>query len=146
MDNITEIIQNEIDALENNPVETIEPVKRKRGRPKKSENVNNVTKENNNISLIPISGIVNILLDKFKLTTLSEFESNSLDDAFTKVLNKYIELNYSEEINLTLIVLIILSSRYNEYKKSKLNTRENGNREKLSNKEELKSVPANDNN
>lgn len=130
---IKNIIENEINNIENN--ENI--VKKKRGRPKKNkiDEINN-NDNSNNISIIPVSGIVNLIFDRLKVSTLTETESNILDESFTKVINKYIALNYTDEINLTLILLIIISSRYNEYKKSKHNSGQDRDRQVVSDKKE----------
>lgn len=100
------------------------PVKRKRGRPRKNkeqskEEIKETTNEVDNFDILPVSSIVNIVLDRLNLTLLSEFEANALDKSFTKVLSKYIDLTYSDEVNLTIILLIIISTRYSEFKTKK---------------------------
>lgn len=107
-------------------LETFEeiPVKRKRGRPRKNkeqskEEIKETTNEVDNFDILPVSSVLNIVLDRLNLTLLSEFEANALDKSFTKVLSKYIDLTYSDEVNLTIILLIIISTRYSEFKTKK---------------------------
>lgn len=119
---LNQVIEQELENIENQQVEVIE--KKKRGRPKGSKNKPKLeqnqepVREQSEQTIIPISSLVNILLDRLNLTLLSPIESETLDLNFTKVFNKYIDFNYSEEVNLGLVLLIIISSRYKEYKEN----------------------------
>lgn len=114
---INEIIENEIKNIESGETEV---PKRKRGRPKGSQNKKQIEETETDTQTnfhLPISLLVDLIFSRLNLTLLNEVEKSSLDNAFDLVLNKYInEIKFKEEINFAIILLIILTSRYSEYK------------------------------
>jgi hypothetical protein len=116
---INEIIENEIKNIESGEFET-GVSKRKRGRPKGSKNKKQIEETETDTQAnfhLPISLLVDLIFSRLNLTLLNEVEKSSLDNAFDLVLNKYInEIKFKEEINFAIILLIILTSRYSEYK------------------------------
>lgn len=130
---INEIIENEIKNIESGKFET-GISKRKKGRPKGSKNKKQIEETETDTQTnfhLPISLLVDLIFSRLNLTLLNEVEKSSLDNAFDLVLNKYInEIKFKEEINFVIILLIILTSRYSEYKNKNKDKTEKDNAEK----------------
>jgi len=127
-ENLDEIIENELMQVEQEEQE----IKKKRGRPKGSKNKKQIEETDTQTNFhLPISLLVDLIFSRLNLTLLNEVEKSSLDNAFDLVLNKYInEIKFKEEINFAIILLIILTSRYSEYKNKDKDKTEKDNAEK----------------
>lgn len=113
MENLEEIIEKEQEEI-------IE--KKKRGRPKGSKNKDK-EKENELIKdtfNFPFSMLLDVIFVRFNLSLLNDVERQNLDEAFNRVLEKYItELKFKEEINFMLILTVVLLPRFQEFKQKK---------------------------
>ena len=91
-----------------------EPVKRKRGRPRKTE-TEVIEPQLPDINVAPV---FNIIIDRLpNPLPLSESESSVLNSTFNKVLQKYSgNIKYIEEINLSLVLVGILLPRLKKNK------------------------------
>ena len=129
-ENLDEIIENELMQVEQEEQE----IKKKRGRSKGSKNKKQIEETETDTQTnfhLPISLLVDLIFSRLNLTLLNEVEKTSLDNAFDLVLNKYInEIKFKEEINFAIILLIILTSRYSEYKNKDKDKTEKDNAEK----------------
>ena len=91
-----------------------EPIKRKRGRPKKTE-TEVIEPQLPEINVAPV---FNIVIERLpNPLPLTESESSVLNSTFNKVLQKYSgNIKYIEEINLSLVLVGILLPRLKKNK------------------------------
>ena len=104
-----EELKNETEQVENEPT-----IKRKRGRPKKTE----TEAMEPQLPDINVAPVFNIIIDRLpNPLPLSESESSVLNSTFNKVLQKYSSnIKYIEEINLSLVLVGILLPRLKKNK------------------------------
>ena len=100
--------------IETDQVETEPTIKRKRGRPKKTE-TEVIEPQLPEINVAPLA---NIIIDRLpNPLPLTDSESSVLNSTFNKVLQKYSSnIKYIEEINLSLVLVGILLPRLKKNK------------------------------
>ena len=100
--------------VETEQVQTEPTIKRKRGRPKKTE-TEVIEPQLPEINVAPV---FNIVIERLpNPLPLSESESSVLNSTFNKVLQKYSgDIKYIEEINLSLVLIGIILPRLKKNK------------------------------